>query len=689
MKKLLLGILTLYTSTLFAQIVTVHNFSTRSHPPIFGASPFQNGVSCDTSGGTASANGGIGAFDTTTHALIYNGSSHIISSGFNIIGFTGLTTHPHTGEIYAIYKVPSVSGRFLGKFNPLDGYMTEIGNLGDNFSSISFREDGQLFGVTGDGATVPETMYLIDHTNATKVLATAFGAGADGEIIAYNYDDNFFYHWSGNGSVVFEKVMSVAPYTVTNIPIIGTTTGETFGAVYLGGNKFRTSNINSSFNHFFSNGQVTPSFGSLYDDMRGLALVARWISGPTYQVTSLCNGDSIMLQALAMNNDGNTHKYQWVKNGINIPGATSSILYANSSTGGGRYNCRIIIDSLYTNSQTMDSAITVYTDTAWYGRTINFNPSSTINPNPTGYLCNAGDTITLVNSYSGPNQWYVNGLGIVGATNDTLLVTATGLYNVSATLVAGCVDTLFTGTDVQLAPSSTLSNSSNMCFGDSVLLTANTGSTQYNWLLNGTLSITTLANTLYVSANGNYSVETQFGACIDTSSVAPVDFAPQYDVTPSGTGSICSGSNQLLTATSGGSSYQWLSNGTVIGGATSQTFSATTTGIYECIITFPGCTDTTVSQYSLTAVDCSGIEENTTTLISLYPNPAHEKFNITTLNNISIKQIDIVDLNGRKVISVSPNSSNAVIHVEELRSGTYMVTITTENGVKNEKFVKN
>ncbi|MBK9687969.1 MAG: hypothetical protein IPO65_09460 [Saprospiraceae bacterium] len=64
--------------------------------------------------------------------------------GFTITGINGLTTHPTTGEHYAILKVSGVSGRILAKINALTGVCTQIGNLGDNFSSISFRDDGQL-----------------------------------------------------------------------------------------------------------------------------------------------------------------------------------------------------------------------------------------------------------------------------------------------------------------------------------------------------------------------------------------------------------------------------------------------------------------------------------------------------------------------------------------------------------------
>ena len=255
--------------------------SPMAHAQLYGTSPFQNGP--------APENGSLFVFDPDT--LTWIDGKSVTLPGFTVTGITGLTVHPtlappndgDNGRIYAILKVSGVSGRVLATIDPATGIATQIGNLGDNFSSLSFREDGQLFGVTGNGATVPETMFLIDKGTAVKTLATPLGAGADGDIIAYNPVDDFFYHWSGNGTVVYERILSVPPYTTTNIPIVGATSGETFGAVWdpcqprtigavtqLG---FIGSNIGSRFNYWFTDGTVSPSVGQNPDDMRGLALI--------------------------------------------------------------------------------------------------------------------------------------------------------------------------------------------------------------------------------------------------------------------------------------------------------------------------------------------------------------------------------------------------------------------------------
>ena len=248
---------------------------------LYGASPFSNGPT--------HFEGALYEFDPDT--LGWLAGRRIFLEGFTVTGVNGLTVHPNlappldenNGKVYAVLKVTGVSGRVLATVDPATGVATTVGNLGDNFASISFREDGQLFGVTGDGATVPETLYLIDKTNATKTVAAALGAGGDGEAIAYNPVDDRFYHWSGNATVVLESVMSVAPYTTTNIPIIGSTDGEIFGAVWdpcqlrtigpVTAPGFITTNINTTFNIWFPIGESGPALGNIHDNIRGLALI--------------------------------------------------------------------------------------------------------------------------------------------------------------------------------------------------------------------------------------------------------------------------------------------------------------------------------------------------------------------------------------------------------------------------------
>lgn len=243
--------------------------STVSAQNLYGVNPFAND-------NAAIQNQGLLYLNDTTGAI--TGGQVVVVSGLTITGLNSLTRDPTTGAIYAIAKAGS--GRRLITLNLATGAGVEVGNLGDNFSSLTFRADGQLFGVTGDGATVPETLYLIDKATAAKTIAVALGNGSDGEVIAYN-PDGFIYHWSGGGAgVVFERVQSVSPYAVTNIPTTGS--GEIFGAVWNPAtSQFLVHDISSRMSSWSTTGVQSGIQAATLADVRGLALVPAAVTVPT------------------------------------------------------------------------------------------------------------------------------------------------------------------------------------------------------------------------------------------------------------------------------------------------------------------------------------------------------------------------------------------------------------------------
>jgi len=105
-------------------------------------------------------------------------------AGFTVVGINGLAKHPSNGTIYAVVGV-SGGPRRLATLDPATGVLTDIGSLGDNFSQITFDPAGTLFGVTGDGATVPETLFQINPADATTAADMTLGNGADGEVVTF------------------------------------------------------------------------------------------------------------------------------------------------------------------------------------------------------------------------------------------------------------------------------------------------------------------------------------------------------------------------------------------------------------------------------------------------------------------------------------------------------------------------
>ncbi len=169
-------------------------------------------------------------------------------AGETINGANGLARDPTTHTLYAILKIQGDgSVRRLVTVNKVTGVATSIGSLGDSFAGITFDESGNLFGVTGDGATTSESLFSINKATAATSLLTGLGNGSDGESIAVNLDDGLLYHASGlgGGSQVFETVGPSPGFAVTDVPFSGDDLSEVFSLVYTrDGATFYGTNLN-------------------------------------------------------------------------------------------------------------------------------------------------------------------------------------------------------------------------------------------------------------------------------------------------------------------------------------------------------------------------------------------------------------------------------------------------------------
>ncbi len=75
--------------------------------------------------------------------------------------------------------------------------------------------------------------------------------------------------------------------------------------------------------------------------------------------------------------------------------------------------------------------------------------------------------------------------------------------------------------------------------------------------------------------------------------------------------------------------------------------------------------------------------------IKLYPNPVKDVLHLN-VTNLTISNIEIMDLNGRIVKAMSVNNASDVnINVSDLSAGVYMINIYSENNKTTKKFIKN
>jgi hypothetical protein len=90
---------------------------------------------------------------------------------------------------------------------------------------------------------------------------------------------------------------------------------------------------------------------------------------------------------------------------------------------------------------------------------------------------------------------------------------------------------------------------------------------------------------------------------------------------------------------------------------------------------------------TVTVMSTASIGETTDTSIAVYPNPARDLINISSLNGL--KSATLIDVNGRRLSQTNfiGNTTEQRISLENLTSGVYFVTIQSDLGQKVEKVI--
>lgn len=695
-------------------------------PPslIWGCSPFQDS---------------LWSHDSTTFSVIDRVAPS--TPGFTITGMTGMAVDPTTGITYVIMKLSGVTGRVLGTMSLPSGVCTQVGNLGTNFASITFDKTGQLWGATGNGGTPSETLFKIDKATGVTTLQYAMGSGLDGEILLYNKLDDMMYHWSGNGTVVYESWPVNSPvYAPTNIVTSGTVGGETFGALFIGSNNFIVSNISSNYLHANTTGVYGPVISSNPDDLRGPIMPPRF---GINQLTACSKIDTIkvggvclqLFDSLSVNwGDGNTSV---VSASTNAAGAAHAYMTAGTYT----------VTVQLINNAGLPSTITPVLDS--YTVTINTTPVVAITGNPN--LC-PGATNILTGTSGGTRQWYMNGTLLPGETATTYAATAPGVYNMIKTNLNGCADSAAVGLTVVAVPNPTvaLGNDSTQCGGTILLDAQNAGGT-YVW------STTATTQTIAPSTSGTYSVTvTSAVGCTGTDAVT-ITINPNPVVNLGADTAQCGGS-VVIDAMNAGASYMWMPNGETtqtITVSTSMTNTVTVTDANGCVgtdnisvtintnptvtLSIPGTQDTVctyTAAYTLTGespaggvfsgtgvtagsfdpaaagmgtttitytytdgngcsnmatdgiyVDlCTSINEATASSFEVYPNPSHGTFMINA--NATITKLEVLNVLGEKVAVVNVNSKTTSIDISNQSNGVYFINVYTNDGITSKRLIK-
>ena len=132
--------------------------------------------------------------------------------------------------------------------------------------------------------------------------------------------------------------------------------------------------------------------------------------------------------------------------------------------------------------------------------------------------------------------------------------------------------------------------------------------------------------------------------------------------------------------------YQWLFANIVVG--TNATYTPIQNGDYYVIVTDAnGCIDTSLI-FNVTNVT-SGINEQLSSSLMVYPNPFSQNTTINLLDHSSVRNISLFDPQGRKVKDFTHKVTSDKIEIEKgnLQNGIYLLIIETNNYVSKSKLI--
>ena len=473
------------------------------------------------------------------------------------------------------------------------------------------------------------TMFNIINTSANDITITGLSQGT--------------YSYSGS------RVMDIWYYPGDYVPVMSTATGWTQVATAV--------NVNLPVGATTTLPLYTPVIpitsvvipaGATYGFYMGGGTTISYATAPTGSIPGVTPWGSNSLLTVTVGHGGN------FPSPVNNPRGPLIKLYYGGGASWYDINSGQMIGGgdtlLYSPTQNTDVAAVFDCNGITYSDTMHIE---VVNPNisTTGTsLCNGPVVLTAPSGFSTYN-W--NG----SSTNNQLTVNNQGSYYVSATTSNGLTchsDTIMIYSG-NIPISLSTADSVFICQGDTVIMQAPLGFSQYTWSTGATTSSITTTLT------GNYSLSVVDGnGCPGTSNTTSVNISPST-ITATTTGlSLCNGT-VTLDAGVGFPSYQWYHNGNPTN--TSQILAANSPGVYQVLVTYP--TLCTATSNTITII--SGVSQFYCTIDSIGDGSI-------CLPNGEV----ILDAGSYATYSWSTGETTQQISVDS--EGSYSVNVTDANG---------
>ncbi|MFN8288465.1 MAG: CotH kinase family protein [Chitinophagales bacterium] len=267
-----------------------------------------------------------------------------------------------------------------------------------------------------------------------------------------------------------------------------------------------------------------------------------------------------------------------------------------------------------------------------------------------------------------------------GATTSTIPVANTGSYAVTVSDEFGCMGMDAINVTASPDPVVSLGNDTTICQGNNVQLNAGNDGVTYTWS-NGANG-----NNISVNASGLYVVTVINAANCTTVDSVNVGIQNLPDATFNANQTALADYSFNATNLSG-TSYQWTFGDGSSGSGSTASHVYTTNGTFTVTLTVIdnlGCEKTSTNVVTVSGL---GIADFTKGGINLFPNPANDMLTINTSGD-AMQEIAVFDIAGKKVLQFKPAAQIQRINVEQLSSGTYLITVRTASGNWQSRFVK-
>ncbi|MEO0311698.1 MAG: hypothetical protein RIQ89_1355 [Bacteroidota bacterium] len=307
----------------------------------------------------------------------------------------------------------------------------------------------------------------------------------------------------------------------------------------------------------------------------------------TASATSVCAGQTVTLTNTTA---GSGLTFQWRRNNLNVSGATNAT-YTFAPSGTASYALQV--------SGSCGTATSTPTNITANGLPTTAQATATTNSSTT--ICSGSSIVISVPATAGYTyQWQRNSVNIVGATNNSLSVNATGSYRVFVYNSFNCArvsNVIATSVVSNIVATIAATGPTTICTGSSVVLTASPSGSGYlyQWNVGGSPIAGATNQTYAASTSGNYTCTVSISTCTNTSSAITVNVGsgliPPINLTYA---NICGGNPVALNTNNYGVgyTYQWRQGGSIIVGATNFSYSTAIAGNYTVDVSNGACSGT-------------------------------------------------------------------------------------------------